>query len=75
MDQNIVSYKNIKDIINNEIKGIINIPLCNSEKCGIEIEKLSKLTLLGNDLENNNIDQCIICKKNTNHIFYLSKKY
>ena len=75
MDQNIVSYKNIKDIINNEIKGIIKIPLCNSEKCGIEIEKLSKLTLLGNDLENNNIDQCIICKKNTNHIFYLSKKY
>lgn len=75
LKENISYHDNINDIINKNIKSVIKVPLCDSEKCGIEIEGISKLTLLGHDLKDHNYNNCIVCKNKTKYTFYLSKKY
>ena len=62
-------------MIYKEKGGMIKLPWCGEDKCGLKIEELSGLEGLGYDPEEKADGSCVICGKAAKWYLYVGKKY
>ncbi len=72
---NIYTFTDISDKSKIPEKGIIKVPWCGKEECGLELEQLLDKEALGYNPEEATEGKCPICGEKAVTWLYLSKKY
>lgn len=77
LKQNIHEASSIDEAnrIYEEKRGVIKLPWCGADECGLKIEELTGLEGLGHDPEEKCDGKCVICGKEAKWYFYIGKKY
>ncbi|MEM0122309.1 MAG: proline--tRNA ligase, partial [Saccharolobus sp.] len=66
---------NARRIIENEL-GIVEIPWCGRNECGLKIEEITGARVLGHPTEEVKIsDKCAICKMDAKTVLRIAKTY
>ncbi|MDT7861029.1 MAG: proline--tRNA ligase [Saccharolobus sp.] len=64
-----------KKIIEKEL-GIVEVPWCGKNECGLKIEELTDTRVLGYPIEERRVnDKCVICKMNAKTVLRIAKTY
>ncbi|MCH4814787.1 MAG: proline--tRNA ligase [Saccharolobus sp.] len=64
-----------KNILENN-SGIVEVPWCGSNECGLKIEELTNARVLGYPIEDRKVnDKCVICKMNAKTVLRVAKTY
>ncbi len=76
-ESNIFTATTIEEAISkyNENGGIIKLPWCGSDDCGLRIEEETGLSGLGHNPREKAEGQCVVCGSEAKYYFYIGRKY
>jgi len=78
LESNIILCKSIEEAAKKYSElggGILKLPWCGDDSCGLSIEEKLGLNGLGHNPEEKAEGNCVICGKEARHYFYLGKRY
>ena len=78
LESNIFVARSIEEgveILKRNGGGILKLPWCGSDSCGLRIEESTGLPSLGHDPWESAEGVCVVCGSEAKHYFYVGKKY